>query len=136
MKADNHLSQSQKELLDCARAALRSAYAPYSKFKVGAAVRTESGRVYTGCNVENSSYGLSICAERVAIFKAVSASERKITQLAVWFDMNNPATPCGACRQVIAEFGPEAEILMGSPGSKVRIESIKSLLPLPFDLEL
>jgi cytidine deaminase len=91
---------------------MRHAYAPYSKFGVGAAILLRDGRVFTGCNVENASYGLTICAERNAIFAAVAASAKKpeIVAVAVGNDRGVPCSPCGACRQVIAEFGPQATI--------------------------
>ena len=94
-----------KKLIEAARQAREKAYAPYSRFKVGAAVLTSDGKIYTGCNIENASYGMSNCAERTAIFKAVSEGETKLEALAVIGDTNTPISPCGACRQVIAEFG-------------------------------
>lgn len=100
-------------LLEKAKAATNNAYAPYSKFMVGAAVLTEAGNVYIGCNVENSSYGLTNCAERTAIFSAVAAegSGMHIRAIAVWSNPEGPCSPCGACRQVIFEFGPKAVVL-------------------------
>src|SRR5579862_6343991 len=105
------ISEHKEELLNLARAAQANAYAPYSKFRVGAAVLLENGDVFTGCNVENASYGLTNCAERSAIFAAVSklgGGNVKIRAVAVVNDHDVPCSPCGACRQVIAEFGPEA----------------------------
>lgn len=107
------------DLLKRARAAMKSAYAPYSKFQVGAAVLLHDGRVFTGCNVENASYGLTICAERNAIFAAVAASVKKpaIVAVAVVNKRGVPCSPCGACRQVIAEFGPDAVVwYLGAKG--------------------
>ncbi len=100
-------------LLEKAKAALHNAYAPYSKFMVGAAVLTEAGNLYAGCNVENSSYGLTNCAERTAIFSAGAAegSGMHIRAIAVWSNPEGPCSPCGACRQVIFEFGPKAIVL-------------------------
>ncbi|HAN05679.1 MAG: cytidine deaminase [Elusimicrobia bacterium GWA2_64_40] len=94
----------KSRLIEAAKDAQKNAYCPYSHYPVGAAVMTESGAIYTGCNVENASYGLAICAERVAIFKAVSAGEKKVMALAV---SAKSAKPCGACRQVIIEFAPK-----------------------------
>jgi len=100
-------------LLEKAKAALANAYAPYSKFQVGAALLTEAGNVYTGCNVENASYGLTNCAERTAIFSAVNAegSGMHIRAIAVWSNPEGPCSPCGACRQVMFEFGPKSIVL-------------------------
>jgi cytidine deaminase len=98
------------ELIEQARAAREKAYAPYSKFAVGAALLTSSGRVFTGCNVENLSFGLTICAERNAMFAAVAAGERKFTKIAIVSDSKTPVSPCGACRQVLAEFGLDLEV--------------------------
>jgi cytidine deaminase len=102
----------RETLLKQARAAMKCAYAPYSKFQVGAAVLLQDGRIFTGCNVENASYGLTICAERNAIFAAVAASARKpaIVAVSVVNRRGVPCSPCGACRQVIAEFGPDAVV--------------------------
>jgi len=97
-----------RRLEKSARAATRSCYAPYSKFRVGAAVLAGSGKIYSGCNVENASYGLCNCAERTAVFTAVAAGERKITAVVVFTPTPLPTMPCGACRQVINEFGPRA----------------------------
>jgi cytidine deaminase len=120
-----------KELLAKAAAALANAYAPYSKFKVGAAVLAESGAVYTGCNVENASYGLTNCAERSAVFNAVAAEgpSLRLRSVAVASDPAVPCSPCGACRQVISEFGgPHCSVIYrGLDG--VREVSLKSLLP-------
>ena len=93
-------------LVKAAKSAMEHAYAPYSNFKVGAAVLAKSGRMYSGCNVENASYGLSVCAERTAVFNAVCAGEREITAVAIAAP-GEPAFPCGACRQVLAEFAPK-----------------------------
>src|SRR5271170_2737113 len=103
---------TRRKLLGRAHAAMKNAYAPYSKFKVGAAVLLKDGRVFTGCNVENASYGLTICAERNAIFAAVAASKKKpkIVAVAVVNLKGVPCSPCGACRQVIAEFGRKAVV--------------------------
>lgn len=122
-------------LLAEARAALRSAYAPYSKFQVGAAVLTESGNVYAGCNVENASYGLTICAERTAICRAVAAEgpEMRIRAVAVLNGADAPCSPCGACRQFIFEFGPNATVLFQG-GKGVEQATASALLPAGFSL--
>jgi cytidine deaminase len=125
---------SQLELLQRACRARDGAYAPYSYFKVGAAVRLADGQVFTGCNIENASYGLSICAERVAVFNAVSAGVRDIVQLAICTDASTPSTPCGACRQVLWEFAKAAEVVLGNMHGTVVISSIGELFPKPFEL--
>jgi len=123
---------SRRRLLAAAKAAAKQAYAPYSRFRVGAAVLTGSGRIYAGCNVENASYGLSNCAERTAIFRAVADGERKIVAVAVYTPTRQPVPPCGACRQVINEFGPRAAIL-GACRSRERIETtLDRILPGAF----
>lgn len=122
-----------KELLAAALAARKNAYAPYSKFAVGAAVRTADGKIFTGCNVENASYGLSCCAERCAIFAAVGAGERKFTVLCVAADTKEPVSPCGACRQVMAEFNIP-EIILANTNGDVKIYTPEELLPYGFTL--
>ena len=101
----------RKEMIETSKTALEHAYAPYSGFKVGAAVLGSSGKVYSGCNVENASYGLSVCAERVAIFKAICEGESSIVSVAVASSSREPAFPCGACLQVIAEFADKPQNL-------------------------
>ena len=120
-----------KKLIEAARQAREKAYAPYSKFKVGAAVLTSDGKIYTGCNIENASYGMSNCAERTAIFKAVSEGETKLEALAVIGDTNTPISPCGACRQVIAEFGIQ-QVAMANLKGGVKIVTLEELLPFSF----
>ncbi|MBI3600155.1 MAG: cytidine deaminase [Nitrospinae bacterium] len=117
-----------------AKKARENAYAPYSKFKVGAAVLTGDGKIFTGCNVENSSYGLSICAERTAIFNAVSAGYKEFTKIVVVTDIDPPASPCGACRQVIFEFGDDIEVIMANLKGDVKIKKIDELLKDGFKL--
>ncbi|MFH1644090.1 MAG: cytidine deaminase [bacterium] len=124
-----------EKLVKAATLARENAYAPYSKFKVGAAVLTEDGKIFTGCNVENASYGLTVCAERNAIFKAVSEGYTKFVAIAVVLDDKDCGRPCGACRQVIYEFNSQIPVIMSNLEGKVEIESISELLPKSFDLE-
>jgi len=121
------------ELVALAREARDKAYAPYSGFAVGAALRAKSGRIYSGCNVENASYGLTVCAERVAIFKAVSAGERKFEALAVVTEPQ--ASPCGACRQVLAEFGLDIQVIIADLGKGRKVYTVGDLLPLAYTPE-
>jgi cytidine deaminase len=124
-----------KRLKTAARAAAAKAYAPYSKFRVGAAVLTESGHIYSGCNVENASYGLCNCAERTAIFSAVAAGERKFKCVVVYTPTKTATAPCGACRQVIYEFGPRIRVHSFCNGLDRIDGSIRSLLPAAFGPE-
>jgi cytidine deaminase len=121
-------------LLAAARAARENAVATFSKFRVGAALRAKSGKVYTGCNVENASYGLTICAERVAIFKALSEGERGFDAIAVVTDADKLTPPCGACRQIIWEFCGDAEVILGNLKGKTEVHRMSALFPLPFDI--
>lgn len=123
-----------KELMKMAIEARQNAYAPYSHFAVGAALLAESGKVYTGCNIENASYGLTCCAERNAIFAAVGAGERRFKMLAVAADSPEPVAPCGACRQVIAEFGIPL-VVMGNLKETTKTMTAKELLPYGFGQE-
>lgn len=125
---------TQQELVEVARQAREQAHAPYSNFKVGAAIECSDGRVITGCNVENSSYGLSMCAERVAIFKAISEGIHNFRRIAVIADTHTPVRPCGACRQVISDLFPkDTEVIMANLAGTVEGISIQELLPAPFD---
>ncbi|GBC77929.1 Cytidine deaminase [bacterium HR08] len=121
------------ELIERATAARALAYAPYSEFAVGAAVLTADGRVFTGCNVENASYGLAICAERVALFKAVSEGARAFHRLAVVADTEVLVSPCGACRQVLWEFAPDLIVIVANLQGQMRVRPLRDLLPEPFD---
>lgn len=121
-------------LLAAARTARENAVATFSKFRVGAALRAKSGKVYTGCNVENASYGLTICAERVAIFKALSEGERGFDAIAVVTDAEKLTPPCGACRQIIWEFCGDAEVILGNLKGKTEVHRMSALFPLPFDI--
>jgi len=119
-------------LIASAREAAERAYCPYSGFRVGAAIRSDRGEVFTGCNVENASYGLSQCAERVTIGHAVACGVRAITAVVVYTPTPEPTTPCGACRQVIREFGPRAEIICVCDGPDVLRRRVDELLPDSF----
>ncbi len=127
---------NRKQLIQYSIAAREKAYVPYSKFKVGAALFTNKGTVYTGCNIENASYGLSNCAERTALFKAISEGEYEIEALAVVADTKGPVAPCGACRQVIAEFcKPEMKIYLANVKGDVQETTVAQLLPGAFSSE-
>ena len=128
------LPADKRELVDSALGARNSAYAPYSSFAVGAAVRTGNDDIYTGCNVENASYGATMCAERVAVFNAVSAGHTTFTEIAVVADYSEPLPPCGMCRQVIAEFAPSAVVIMANTNGAARVSSMGELFPSAFDL--
>lgn len=123
-----------RELFELAKKAAKQAYAPYSKFKVGAALVTATGNIYSGCNVENSSYGLSICAERNAIFNMVTNGDKLITEIAIYVDSDLLFPPCGACRQVLAEFGEDITIYYGNDNEIVQT-TLKEILPHTFRLE-
>lgn len=120
----------RQELVDQAVEARQKAYAPYSRYKVGAALLGKSGKIYLGCNVENASYGLTCCAERTAVFKAVSEGEQEFEAIAV--ATPNGVAPCGACRQVLSEFAPELIIYMANLQGRIKTTSIKKLLPNAF----
>lgn len=120
-----------QKLMDCAIKARENAYSPYSHFAVGAALLCEDGTLYEGCNIENASYGLTNCAERTAIFKAVSEGHIKFKALAVVADTEGPCEPCGACRQVMAEFKIPL-IIMGNLMGNIKIVTIEELLPFSF----
>jgi len=121
-----------RRLEAAARKAARRAYAPYSEFRVGAAVQAASGKIYAGCNVENASYGLCNCAERTAIFSAVAAGETRIVAVAVYTPTSTVTLPCGACRQVLNEFGPEAAVLGVCDSDKRITTTVSALLPDAF----
>jgi len=124
------------ELVAAARAAREHAVADFSGFKVGAALETTSGEIITGCNIENATYGLTVCAERVAIFKALSEGQRSFTRIAVVADTASPSPPCGACRQIIWEFCGEVEVIIANLTAIHATLQMKDLLPLPFDRRL
>ena len=121
------------KLVEAAIAAREHAHAPFSKFRVGAAIEDENGRIFTGCNVENATYGLTICAERVAVFKAISEGARKFKRIAVAADTEVLTPPCGACRQILWEFLGDAEVTLVNLQGKSETMQLKDLFPRPFD---
>ena len=127
---------SELDLITAARAAREHAHARFSNFKVGAALEAADGTVITGCNVENATYGLTICAERVAMFKAISEGHRAFTRIAVVADTAEPTPPCGACRQILWEFGGDLQVLLANLREAKGSFRLKDLLPMPFDARL
>ncbi|EJQ52532.1 cytidine deaminase [Bacillus hominis] len=126
----------KKKYIEEANKMLSKAYIPYSKFPVGAALVTKEGKIYTGCNIENASYGLCNCAERTAIFKAVSEGERDFSYLVITGETDGPISPCGACRQVIAEFcGPKMPVLLTNVKGDEKEVTVEQLLPGAFSIE-
>jgi cytidine deaminase len=124
------------QLVAAARAAREHAVADFSHFKVGAALETADGTIVTGCNVENATYGLTMCAERVAMFKALSDGHRSFTKVAIVADTPEPTPPCGACRQILWEFGGDLEVYLANLTEHKATYRMKDLLPLPFDARL
>ena len=122
------------QLYDIAQTVSRNAYAPYSGFKVGAALLTEDGRVYSGVNIENSSYGATICAERTAFVKAISEGEKQFTAIAVYAE-GKEAIPCGICRQFMYEFAPEIMVITGTSRDELNVRTLTELLPVGFSLK-
>ncbi len=119
--------------MSAARAARRRAHAPYSGFQVGAALEAADGTIITGCNVENATYGLTVCAERVAIFKAISEGRRRFRRVVVVADTDAPTPPCGACRQILWEFAGDIEVVLANTRRVTARLQLADLLPLPFD---
>jgi cytidine deaminase len=124
---------SVDKLVAAARAVRERAAADYSGFKVGAALETPGGDIVTGCNVENATYGLTVCAERVAIFKAISEGHREFTRIVIVADTDSPTPPCGACRQILWEFGGDLEVILANLKEVKATLRMKDLLPMPFD---
>jgi len=120
-------------LISAARQARENAHAPYSNFRVGAALRATSGKIFGGCNVENATYGLTVCAERIAIFKAISEGERGFDAISVVTDTDALTPPCGACRQLIWEFCGDIPVIMANLKGRVEIMQMQNLFPRPFD---
>jgi cytidine deaminase len=121
------------KLVEAAIEARQHAHAPFSHFQVGAALEDQSGRIFTGCNVENATYGLTICAERVAVFKAISEGARKFVRVAVAADTDVLTPPCGACRQILWEFCGDVELTLANLQGKTETLRLKDLFPRPFD---
>ena len=120
-------------LIEIAKKARNCSLAPFSKFLVGAALRTEAGKIYTGCNIESASYGLTVCAERVAIWKALSECEREFTDLVIVVDTEQLTPPCGTCRQIIWEYTKHAKITLANLRGQSEVVDIRTLLPKAFD---
>lgn len=128
-------SKEKSELVAAAARVKHNAYAIYSNFRVGAALLTDEGDIFEGCNVENASYGLTICAERNAVFQAVAEGKKRFRAIAISSDDVGFITPCGACRQVLAEFTPRLEIILTNKAGKMKITSLDKLFPIPPDLK-
>jgi cytidine deaminase len=120
-------------LIEAARAVRLNAHATFSQFKVGAALEAADGRIFTGCNVENATYGLTVCAERVAVWKAISEGCRQYVRVAVVADTEEPTPPCGACRQILWEFGGDLEVILANLTAEKARYRLLDLLPYPFD---
>ncbi|MEO6335123.1 MAG: cytidine deaminase [Pyrinomonadaceae bacterium] len=127
------MDHSDQELIDAATSVRENAYAPFSEFRVGAALETDDGEIISGCNVESASYGLTVCAERVAIWTAISQGKRKIKHIAVVADTEELTPPCGVCRQIIWEFGGDIPVILANLNGKTEVLQMKDLLPRAFD---
>jgi len=127
------MKHTDEELISAARDVRENAFAPYSNFKVGAAVETDEGNIYTGCNVESASYGLTVCAERVAIWKGISRGEKKFGRIAVVVDTDELTPPCGVCRQIIWEFCGDVPVILSNLHGKTETVQMSELLPRAFD---
>jgi cytidine deaminase len=132
VRAFHAMGIREKRLVRAARSAQRHAHAPYSKFRVGAALLARSGKVYTGCNIESSSFGLTICAERTALFKAISEGEHEFTAIAIAAGNRGETPPCGACRQVLLDLAGNIDVILPGTGSRPSILKLKELLPRAF----
>ena len=124
-----------KSLAHLAIESKKNAFAPYSKFHVGAALLTSGGKIYTGCNVESSSYGLTMCAERTAVFKAYSEGERSFTAIAIAADTSDFCPPCGACRQVLSDLCGDIDVILVNSSGETALHKLSSLLPLAFGIK-
>lgn len=125
--------KERTDLIAAASKAREHAHTPYSHFRVGAALRANSGRIFTGCNIENSTFGLTLCAERVAVFKALSEGERGFASVAVVADAERLTPPCGACRQILWEFCRDAEVVLANLSGQILVRRMSDLLPDAFD---
>jgi cytidine deaminase len=121
-----------KLLIDRATKAKSHSYSPHSKFRVGAAILTKDGKIFSGCNIENSSYSLTICAERTAIFKAISEGHKKFSAIAITSDLKEEIPPCGACRQVLFDLAGNIDVIMVGSKNSIKTCKLKDLLPIPF----
>lgn len=126
------LNAAQKKLVKKALEARKKAYAPYSNFRVGSAIEAADGKIFVGCNVEDAAYSTTCCAERVALFSAVSAGKRKFKRIAVASDADGACPPCGTCRQALMEFARDMEVIMASPRGHTKVMRLADLLPEPF----
>lgn len=131
-KGEIVLHSNYEELIKKAKEARKNSYSPYSKVKIGAAVLTGDGKIFSGCNIENISYGISNCAERTAIFKAVSEGYRKINAIAIYGESKEFTKPCGACRQVMIEFNPDMDVIMKGEDGFMKVSKARRLLPENF----
>ncbi len=129
-------NSTMDRLVERARRARRCAYAPFSRFKVGAALETADGTIVSGCNIENATYGLTLCAERVAVFKALSEGHRRFRRIAIVADTDTLTPPCGACRQILWEFGGDLEVVLANLRGRRARFTLGALLPYPFDARL
>ncbi|TCK98246.1 cytidine deaminase [Natranaerovirga hydrolytica] len=123
------------KLIKEAKVAMEFSYSPYSKFKVGAALLTKSGKIYTGCNIENASYGATNCAERVALHKAISEGEKEFIKIAVVSSSNDLTYPCGICRQVLAEFMPKGQLILMNQQEQIKVFDMEKIMPFAFKLD-
>jgi cytidine deaminase len=128
------MGDARAALIEAARQARRHAHAPFSRFQVGAALEARDGRIFTGCNVENASYGLTVCAERVALFKAISEGVREFKRIVVATDTAAPTPPCGACRQLLWEFAGDLEVILANLDGEKASYRLGELFPHPFDV--
>ena len=126
------MESQERQLIEAAKEAMKHAYAPYSKFEVGAALLGESGKIYTGCNVENASFGATNCAERTAVFKAISEGERKFVAIAIVSGSQAFTYPCGICRQVLGEFMPKGDIILENNEGEIKKYPFEAMMPFHF----